>query len=47
MTKEIKIYNVEKTVSSINGAWENWTATCKRMNLEHSNTIQKNKLKMY
>ena len=21
--------------------WENWTATCKRMELEHSNTIHK------
>ena len=26
--------------------WENWTATCKRMELEHSRTIHKNKLKM-
>ena len=26
--------------------WETWTATCKRMKLKLSNTIQKNKLKM-
>ena len=25
--------------------WENWTATCQRMQLEHSNVIHKNKLK--
>ena len=37
MTKEARIYNGEKTVSSIR-CWENWTATCKRMNLEHSLT---------
>ena len=35
MTKEAKIYNGEKTVSSISGAG---TATCKRMKLEHSLT---------
>ena len=26
--------------------WENWSTTCKRMKLEHSDTIHKNKLKM-
>ena len=26
--------------------WENWSTTCKRMKLEHFNTIHKNKLKM-
>ena len=35
MTKEARIYNGEKTVSSINGAG---TATCKRMKVEHSLT---------
>ena len=33
-TKEARIYNAAKTASSINRAWENWTATCKRMKLE-------------
>ena len=36
MTKEARIYNGEKTVSSISGTGENWTATCKRIKLEHS-----------
>ena len=35
LTKEARIYNGAKTASSINGAGENWTATCKRMKLEH------------
>ena len=34
MTKEVRIYNGEKIVSSINDAGKNWTATCKRMKLE-------------
>ena len=37
MTKEARIYNGEKTVSSISGAW-NWTVICKRMKLEYSIT---------
>ena len=32
MTKEARTYNGEKTVSSISGTW---TATCKRIKLEH------------
>ena len=35
MTKKARIYNREQTGSSISGAGENWTATCKRMKLEH------------
>ena len=35
MTKEARIYNGDKTVSSISGAGKNWTATRKRMKLEH------------
>ena len=37
MKKEARIYNGEKTVSSI-WWWENWIVTCKRMKLEHSIT---------
>ena len=36
MIKEARIYNGEKTVSSISSAGK--TATCKRMKLEHSLT---------
>ena len=38
LIKEARIYNGEKTASSISGAGKNWTATCKRMKLEHSLT---------
>ena len=37
MTKEARIYNGEKTVSSISGAGKT-AATCKRMKLEYSVT---------
>ena len=35
MTKEERIYNWEKTDSSINGVKKNWTATCKRIKLDY------------
>ena len=34
MTKEVIIYNRKKPVSN-NWCWENWTATSKRMKLDH------------
>ena len=36
-TKEVRIYNGEKTLFK-QWCWENWTATCKTMKLEHSLT---------
>ena len=35
MTKQERISNGIKTVSSANAYWENWTATCRKMNLDH------------
>ena len=35
MTKEVRIHNGEKTVFN-KWCWKNWTATHKRMKLEHS-----------
>ena len=36
MTKQARIHNGEKKASFDKWYWENWTATCKRMKLEHS-----------
>ena len=38
MTQGTRIYNGEKTVSSLSGAEKKWAFTCKRMKLEESLT---------
>ena len=35
LTKEARIYNGVKTISLTSSAGKNWSATCKRMKLEH------------
>lgn len=39
--KETRIYNEDKTVSSVSGAWKTGPAACNRMKLEHSPATQK------
>ena len=35
LTKEARVYNGEKKYIFIKWCWENWSTSCKRMNLEH------------
>ena len=37
-TKDARIYNMGKDSLFNKWCWENWAATCKRINLEHSLT---------
>jgi len=47
LTKEVRIYNGEKTASSISDAGKTGQVTCKRIKIRMlPNSINKNKLKM-
>ena len=42
LAKESRIYNGAKTAYFNKCCWENWTATCNRMKLEHFLTLYTN-----